>query len=742
MAQYRAIFQNAYFKGLATAAVVTMAMAAGQAQAASPGKAAYAAGVTTTETTITIDGADVADTGALNNLANYSTIGIAAEKDDSGKTIKITAGTADPSTGNYIKSDGAAADTKYTADTLILSGGSLAISGNTAANKTATAEFTNKVDIVEGTLLLNSGGANASAANLLSKEINVGDGSSANDTAQLQLSKLGTVGKTINATDVFSKLNTINLKSGGTIKTVINNENDEGTIHVGNLNITGGDLISTTKSTGNASGSLTVNIVKGQMTAGSLQTDHANAKLNINFKKALTAANGAAETNKLALTGGSISGAGEIVVSGDTATGTKGTLILQVKSGDTAGVNLESASGNLKIASGAIFETNKANLDALVGSKLKTTISGGTLKFIETTNIDLDKNKFGTDGTGNKIGLTSNATILGKEFTLTDNIGAVTVEANTINLKNPTGTALTTTGVKALSTLNVGADSKVQSVTLSAGDLKAINDAHANDGPNMDNNIKADALAQTGSFGTLESVSEGKLTIDGDGSKLDVVNGTWTNNNVYVVLGGTNEATLTVGKDDPTYNTAAKLVFDNGSKLEIKKGTVTVGNDSSDKVLGAELDISALEGENLVFTSGSFTAASGGTIVVNQDFIDKLVDTNNTNRQALISSGGMFEVAESLEIDADKLHSGSATANKLAFNGASGKLATLKSDSVTINKATGTSVNIGEFGAIEANTLTLNNDVDGNLEDVKLDSGSFIVKQTLTSDGSTIRQDC
>ena len=35
MAQYRAIFNNAYFKGLATAALVTVAMAAGQAQAAS-----------------------------------------------------------------------------------------------------------------------------------------------------------------------------------------------------------------------------------------------------------------------------------------------------------------------------------------------------------------------------------------------------------------------------------------------------------------------------------------------------------------------------------------------------------------------------------------------------------------------------------------------------------------------------------------------------------------------------------
>ena len=35
MAQYRAIFNHAYFKGLATAALVTVAMAAGQAQAAS-----------------------------------------------------------------------------------------------------------------------------------------------------------------------------------------------------------------------------------------------------------------------------------------------------------------------------------------------------------------------------------------------------------------------------------------------------------------------------------------------------------------------------------------------------------------------------------------------------------------------------------------------------------------------------------------------------------------------------------
>ena len=44
MAQYRAIFNNAYFKGLATAALVTVAMAAGQAQAASGDFAKFISG--------------------------------------------------------------------------------------------------------------------------------------------------------------------------------------------------------------------------------------------------------------------------------------------------------------------------------------------------------------------------------------------------------------------------------------------------------------------------------------------------------------------------------------------------------------------------------------------------------------------------------------------------------------------------------------------------------------------------
>ena len=731
MAQYRAIFQNAYFKGLATAAVVTMAMAAGQAQAAAD--LANDTNLTGKTGPIVIMG-DGSSDGTDNKWDKLTLSGSTAAITDFDRDIVISGGTV-AANKFFLQNDASVEGSYSTTKNLTINAeqktNGLSILSNATADKGMTVKF-NQVDVLAGSIALNDATNQANTASLSAKTINVGVGTGAdNSLAQIQLNKSGSVGNAFSGDDLFDSLSTINLKSGGTITTVIKADADASTINAGTFNITGGDLKLVDNGSSASGTTLALNLVKGSLSNGSISLG-ATSALNITFKKALTEVDGAAETNKLDLTGGSISGAGAIVVSGDATTGT---LTLKVKSGETAGIDLTNASGDLKIASGAIFETDKANLDALAASTLKTTISGGTLKFTDTENIDLTAEKFaGTAAVGTKIGLSNNATILGKEFTLTDNIGAVTVEANTINLKNPTGTALTTTGVKALSTLNVGADSKVQSVTLSAGDLKAINEAN----PTDDKKLAAAALAESGSFDTVESVNAGKLTIDGTGPTLDVVNGTWTNNNVHVVLGGNNEATLTVGKNDATYKTAAKLVFDNGSKLEIKKGTVTVGNDSSDTVLGAELDISALDSDSLVFTSGSFTAESGGTIVVNQDFINTLTDTTVVNRQATISSGGIFEVVEGLEIDADKLGT-SAGNNTLAFTGIDGKVATLKSDSVTINKATGTNVNIGQHGVIEANTLTLNNDVDSQLQNVQLDAGKFVVKQTLTSEGSDLK---
>ncbi|MCK0515498.1 autotransporter outer membrane beta-barrel domain-containing protein [Anaerobiospirillum sp. NML120448] len=745
MAQYRAIFQNAYFKGLATAAVVTMAMAAGQAQA-NKGQGAYAAGVTTTETTITIDGADVADTGNLDNLANYSTIGIAAEKDDSGKTIDIIAGTA-AQTSNFIKSDGTAANTVYNADILnIKSGGGITIDGNSADSKVVTAKFSQKVNILNGTVLLNSGGSNASAANLISKEINVGDGTTAtNTTAQLQLSKLGTVGATINATDVFSELNTINLKSGGTITSVYKTNQDTGTINAGTLNITGGDLVvANDGATGAAGTKLSVNLVKGTVSSGKIEVQK-GSELDINFKKALTAVDGAAETNKLDLTGGSISGAGAIVVSG---AGTTGTLTLKVKSGATAGVDLTKASGDLKIASGAIFETNKANLDNLAASSLKTTISGGTLKFSDTANIDLDKDKFNTDGSANKIGLSDSATILGNELTLNGNIGKVTVEATKLNLKNSSSEALTTTAVKASKTLVVGDDSKVKTVTLSAGDLaiikKQVDDANTTglNGDALNAKYAEALLSQSGDIVSAEDVANGKLDLSDDGSKLDVVNGTWTNNSVEVVLGetGSGKGTINVGTDVTTpagLKNAASLTFADGSKLNIQSGDVVVGQASSDSLVGATLDISALNTEDgsLVYEAGKFTANKNGTIIADASLVGALA----TGKQIDVTNGGTLELVGEAEISTGNI-AGSATDAKLSVV-SGGKLV---GDTLTIK---GADVAFAKGANVEANTLVLDNYNDSNkkYEAVSLNSGNYIASQGLRSTQSglvlTVNQD-
>ena len=231
-----------------------------------------------------------------------------------------------------------------------------------------------------------------------------------------------------------------------------------------------------------------------------------------------------------------------------------------------------------------------ANLDALAASTLKTTISGGTLKFSDQTNIDLDKDKFNTNGSDHKIGLSDSATILGNELTLNGDIGEVIVEAAKLNLKNSSSDALTTTAVKASKTLVVGDDSKVKTVTLLAGDLEKITEQVKADNPSLSpDKLKAKyaeaLLKESGDIVTANGVANGKLDLSAASSTLDVVNGTWTNNSVEVVLGeaSSGKGTINVGTDvkNPAgLKNAAALIFADGSKLNIQSGDVVVGQAS------------------------------------------------------------------------------------------------------------------------------------------------------------------
>ena len=97
MAQYRAIFQNAYFKGLATAAVLTAGLAAGQAQAA----ALDNSGLAGLKELITIDGASGSD-GTTNNTWEKLTVSGVGSDTVIPVDLKITGGAKGD---NYITTD-------------------------------------------------------------------------------------------------------------------------------------------------------------------------------------------------------------------------------------------------------------------------------------------------------------------------------------------------------------------------------------------------------------------------------------------------------------------------------------------------------------------------------------------------------------------------------------------------------------------------------------------------------------
>ena len=152
MAQYRAIFQNAYFKGLATAAVVTMGLAAGQAQA---NKADQVFNGTTaiTQDTIIINGEQQDDAGTIipNQFTKIS-VTTTPTADFSTKDFEITSGTT---ANNTI---GGSDLLTFTGNTLTVNTTTNATDGlaisttGSAANKTATVTFTENVTLTKGVI--------------------------------------------------------------------------------------------------------------------------------------------------------------------------------------------------------------------------------------------------------------------------------------------------------------------------------------------------------------------------------------------------------------------------------------------------------------------------------------------------------------------------------------------------------------------------------------------------------------
>ena len=462
MAQYRAIFQNAYFKGLATAAVVTIGLAAGQAQANKESGSSFTGEplAPMQGETLIITGSDVSDPTSGDNLDKYKFIQISANKTFD-KDISIQGGDA-ATAGNYVSGS---APTTFTAKSLTVSGtaatNGLLIQG--AENKAATAIFTDGVNVQAGVISLTGAKANNGTGTLQSTTIDVG---SATVTTGASIELAGTAtqvgyalaGDGADGEDVeagtpksTSDYTTLSIIKNGSLVTKTGADTTGAVVDAAVLDINGG-AINVTKNSSKSD--LTLNIVKGDLNAGTITTVDGGT-LAIKFASGdFVDDKNALVDKKLTLTSGTLSLGSDITLSGE------GQLVV-ANNGDA--IKSTGAKG-ITLTNGAAFapkdvenaKTVAGNLPIKIGEK-------GVLDFGSTA-ADLDQLTFASEASkaDSTIGLDAAGIIKGDTLSLTKKLGADgIVSGKTVNLGD-SGTSNDITGGKihASQTLNIGKNVK------------------------------------------------------------------------------------------------------------------------------------------------------------------------------------------------------------------------------------------------------------------------------------------
>ena len=283
IAQYRAIFQNAYFKGLATAAVVTMGLAAGQAQAAADDPYTGAEDIAGEEIIITGDSQTDPDT----TPGSYSKLTVTANNSKNfDKYITIQSGAK--ATNSVSSSAGAIT---FTANNLTISAKNatdgLTVTG--AENKAATVNL-NQVLITKGDLTL-AGHATSGTATLNATKISLSGATAnealltvgANTIAGYDLADKGAAAEKPTAGQPFDLANYTNLDlaKNGKLAVAAAASTGGAVVNAGKLSITGGSTV-VVESGGATSDTAVINLVSGVLNDGTITTS-ANNLLKINF---------------------------------------------------------------------------------------------------------------------------------------------------------------------------------------------------------------------------------------------------------------------------------------------------------------------------------------------------------------------------------------------------------------------------------------------------------------------------
>ena len=702
MAQYRAIFQNAYFKGLATAAVVTMGLAAGQAQAAQA-----VTQDSTADASITIDGTEntaltiTESPDPVNKFANTSFI---IEK---GATSE-----------NFIKGDKAI---KFVAKDLTISSKGdaslgLAITGK-ASDKSVDATF-NDITITKGTLAI--AGEASGTATVKAKSISLAGTAPSDSTITLGTNT--TTGYAFDGSgagsaitgDAARDINNFTKVTVGA-NSVVNataSASNATVLNAAQLIISGGE-VKTTKGTGTTD-NLVINVVKGELNKGKITTQESGdiaikfAAEKFNAEKEFILKEGTlALGTDLAFTG---EGAVKFAEGFDTdgkleVDGSKG-----IKVSDKASIVATDEAQAKKIAALVPVTIGAAGvLD--VGGKLDLTAPEGL-------NLDANASK-GTIGLANATSkVKADEIVIGKSL-------AATLEANTVKASSESALALTST-IIANKKLEINADTTAkENITLGTADMLNTNKVSGFTTLKPEEKI-AKLLSNSGTIS--EGSNEGSaLTVENDKS-LKIDNGSWTNDVALTLGTNSKKGSLVIGEADTTNYTAASLKFNAGSKLILTSGDITVGAKTANNLLQATLDFSDLEAANFDIGAKDSTmkVEDKGTIILSKEIAGKIIDdTANTKLKTVIGAKGTLKVNGNLDLkQADLSNSAAGVAGAIAF---SGDLGVLQAEELHIT-GLNTALDIAN-GKLVAESLKL----DGTNDGTKLSSGNYVANNTLTA---------
>ena len=712
MAQYRAIFQNAYFKGLATAAVVTAGLAAGQAQAAN---AFTGATTPTSGTTVFIDG--TANSEATHT--KFDAITITEDKSLPNLNIEISKGA--PTTANKVET-GSKANATLTINNLTIKGDdeNVGLSLVGVAGSGDAFLKANAINIETGTLKTTL--ATAHVGKIEAKSITIGKASLAAGKAVLDLDDTSYAGNTIN--NDRTKNTDITLNAGALIKAAAKATAGESAVKLNadTLSIKAGEI--QTQGDGSKKTVLTINLVDGSMTGGKLTVKSGDV-VNFAFADAITDNS----LKKFGISGGVLDLEGKVTLSGS------GVVSLDLGT-EKASIGKTSTDSAFVISGGATLKTDLASAKTLA-SKANTEVAGNSTLDLGASTLDLtDTNGLKLAGTAdtatNQIKLTDGTSaVKANEIILGEDLTGKLV-GNTLKVTADDGTAVELENA----VLSASKDLKINANTVLKNDLALGTDSIAEINgkkgfADLDDAAKIKALlAHTGTISKGVN-SASALTVENDKS-LTIDNGSWTND-VDLTIGnatGTKSGSLVIGKADTT-NTAASLKFNAGSKLTLSSGNITVGNETPKQLLQATLDLSELEADNFVIGkdgNSKITADQKGTIILSEDIANKIVSAGNTKLTTLVKEGGTLKVNGDFEISSAKLtNTGTGTAGKIDLAGA------LQANELTISGLNATALNI-KNGTFVAETIKLTGENTATTT-ATIGSGNYIANAGVDTTG-------